>query len=183
MNPLCCSRRDLLGRLGGGIANVAFLDLLNRSGLAAAKSPLAAKPQHFPAKAKAVISIFCYGGVSQVDTFDPKPELLKRQGEQMTGVGNVVASMGTPGGIMPSPWKFQKHGQCGMDISELFPHLADQADDRNAIDECTEITGDIGRATGIKRLASHFDHGHRRLWRDAANFAPDKFIEHQVTND
>ena len=52
-----------------------------------AKSPLAAKPQHFPAKAKNVISIFCYGGVSQVDTFDPKPELLKRQGEKMTGVG------------------------------------------------------------------------------------------------
>src|SRR5215472_1540423 len=129
MNTLCCSRRDLLGRLGGGIANVAFLDLLNRSGLAAAKSPLAAKPQHFPAKAKAIISIFCYGGVSQVDTFDPKPELLKRQGEQITGVGSVVASMGTPGGIMPSPWKFQKHGQCGMEISELFPHLAQHADD------------------------------------------------------
>jgi len=119
-----------LGRLGGGIANLAFLDLLGRGGLAApAKSPLAPRPQHFPAKAKAVISIFCYGGVSQVDTFDPKPELMKRQGETMTGVGNVVASMGTPGGIMPSPWKFQKHGQCGMEISELFPHLSAHADD------------------------------------------------------
>jgi hypothetical protein len=119
-----------LGRLGGGIANLAFLDLLGRGGLATpAKSPLAPRPQHFPAKAKAVISIFCYGGVSQVDTFDPKPELMKRQGETMTGVGNVVASMGTPGGIMPSPWKFQKHGQCGMEISELFPHLSAHADD------------------------------------------------------
>src|SRR5436190_1183660 len=129
MNSLCCSRRDLLGRLGGGLANIALLDLLNRSGLAAAKSPLAPKPQHFPAKAKAVISIFCYGGVSQVDTFDPKPELLKRQGEKMTGVGNVVATMGTPGGLMPSPWQFKKYGQCGMDISELFPHLSAHADD------------------------------------------------------
>ncbi|HKA00708.1 MAG TPA: DUF1501 domain-containing protein [Candidatus Solibacter sp.] len=119
-----------MGRLGGGIANLAFLDLLSRGGQAApAKSPLAPRPQHFPAKAKAVISIFCYGGVSQVDTFDPKPELMKRQGETMTGVGNVVASMGTPGGIMPSPWKFQKHGQCGMEISELFPHLSAHADD------------------------------------------------------
>ena len=146
MNPLCCSRRDLLGRLGGGIANLAFLDLLNRSGLAAAKSPLAAKPQHFPAKAKAIISIFCYGGVSQVDTFDPKPELLKRQGEQMTGVGNVVASMGTPGGIMPSPWKFQKHGQCGMEISELFPHLAGQADDLALIRSMTALSPAHGPA-------------------------------------
>src|SRR5215471_16544202 len=129
MNPLCCSRRDLLRRLGGGIGSVAFLDLLSRSGLAATKSPLAPRPQHFPAKAKAVISIFCYGGVSQVDTFDPKPELMKRQGEKMTGVGNVVATMGTPGGVMPSPWRFRKHGQCGMEISELFPHLSAHADD------------------------------------------------------
>lgn len=130
MNRLCCSRRDLLGRLGGGIASVAFADLLSRNGLTAAtKSPLAPKPQHFPAKAKAVISIFCYGGVSQVDTFDPKPELMKRQGETMTGVGNVVASMGTPGGIMPSPWSFKKYGQCGMEISDLFPHLSQHADD------------------------------------------------------
>ena len=131
MNPLCCSRRDLLGRLGGGIAGVAFADLLARNGLAAStsSSPLAPKAPHFPAKCKAVISIFCYGGVSQVDTFDPKPELLKRQGEKMTGVGEVRATMGTPGGLMPSPWTFKKYGQCGMDISELFPHVAQHADD------------------------------------------------------
>src|SRR5262245_63514662 len=134
MNQHFCSRRELLQRLGGGIAGVAFADLLNHEGLLAqtlaqSKSPLAPKPQHFPAKAKAVISIFCYGGVSQVDTFDPKPLLLKRQGETMTGVGEVRATMGTPGGLMPSPWKFQKHGECGMDISELFPHMAEHADD------------------------------------------------------
>lgn len=126
---LCCSRRELLGRLGGGIASVAFADLFGRNAQAATKSPLAPKPQHFPAKAKAVISIFNYGGVSQVDTFDPKPELLKRQGEKMTGVGDVVASMGTPGGLMPSPWSFKKYGQSGIEISELYPHLAGQADD------------------------------------------------------
>ena len=82
MNSLYLSRRELLTSLGGGIAGVAFADLLSRNGLLAdTKSPLAPRPPHFPAKAKAVISIFCYGGVSQVDTFDPKPELLKRQGE------------------------------------------------------------------------------------------------------
>ena len=108
------SRRDLLTKLGGGIAGVAFADLLNKEGLLAAtpadqspQSPLSAKRQHFPAKAKAVISIFCYGGASQVDTFDPKPLLLKRQGEAMTGVGEIQTVMGTPGGLMPSPWQFK----------------------------------------------------------------------------
>src|SRR3954464_1428413 len=131
MKNFCCSRREMLNRLGGGIGSVALLDLMSRKGLFAAsdKNPLAPKTQMLPAKAKAVISIFCYGGVSQVDTFDPKPELLKRQGEKMTGVGNVVATMGTPGGLMPSPWSFKKHGQCGMEISELFPNIAEHADD------------------------------------------------------
>ncbi|HEY8459187.1 MAG TPA: DUF1501 domain-containing protein [Blastocatellia bacterium] len=130
MNSLCCSRRELLSRLGGGVAGVAFADMLNRNGLLAqSRSPLAPKPPQLPAKAKAVISIFCYGGVSHVDAFDPKPLLLKRQGEQMTGVGEVRPTMGTPGGLMPSPWKFRKHGHCGMEISELFPHVAEHADD------------------------------------------------------
>src|SRR5215510_15253173 len=128
MKSLYFSRRELLHQLGGGIAGVAFADLLNRGGLLAdTKSPLAPKPQHFPAKAKAVISIFCYGGVSQVDTFDPKPELLKRQGETMTGVGEVRTVMGTPGGLMPSPWQFKKRGQCGLDISQFFPHISGHA--------------------------------------------------------
>jgi len=132
MKNFCCSRREMLNRLGGGFGGLALLDLMNRNGLLAAereKNPLASRPQMTPAKAKAVISIFCYGGVSQVDTFDPKPELLKRQGEKMIGVGDVVATMGTPGGLMPSPWKFKKHGQCGMEISELFPNIAGHADD------------------------------------------------------
>jgi hypothetical protein len=147
MNERCCcsratelllSRRELIHRLGGGIAGLAFTDLLARNGLlasgleaqeGAAKNPLAPRAQHFPAKAKAVISIFCYGGVSQVDTFDPKPDLLKYQGETMQGVGEVRTVMGTPGGLMPSPWSFKKHGQCGMDVSELFPHVAQHVDD------------------------------------------------------
>ena len=123
------SRRELLHTLGGGIGSLAFADLLTKQGLAATKSPLSPKMPHLPAKAKAVISIFCYGGVSQVDTFDPKPELLKRQGEAMAGVGPVVTVMGNPGGLMPSPFRFKKHGQCGMDISELFPNVAEHADD------------------------------------------------------
>src|SRR5262249_30195859 len=124
------SRRDLLWRAGAGIAGVALIDLMARQGLLAlpAASSLAPRPPHFPAKAKAVISIFCYGGVSHVDTFDPKPELLRRQGEAMTGKGDVVVSQGHPGGLMPSPWSFRRYSQCRMDVSELFPHVAQHAD-------------------------------------------------------
>ncbi len=133
-NDLLVTRRDLLTRLGGGIASLAFADLLGRSGLltdvsAQQLGPLAPKPQMIPAKAKAVISIFCYGGVSQVDTFDPKPALLKYQGDTMKDVGEVRATMGTPGGLMPSFWNFKKHGQSGIEVSELFPHVAQHVDD------------------------------------------------------
>src|SRR5262249_3641476 len=130
MNSRFCSRRDLLRTAGGGIASIAMTDLMARQGLLAASLPstLAPREPHFPTKAKAVISIFCYGGVSQVDTFDPKPELLRRQGEAMTGKGEVVVSQGNPGGLMPSPWSFKKYGQCGMDVSELYPHTAQLVD-------------------------------------------------------
>ena len=91
------SRREMLSATGGGIASLAFGHLLSGAEVNPA-SPLSARPPHFPGKAKAVISIFCYGGVSHVDTFDPKPELLSRQGEALTGKGDVVVSQGHPAG-------------------------------------------------------------------------------------
>jgi hypothetical protein len=143
------SRRQLLSRLGGGIAGVALQDLLVRQGLAATASPdspLAPKPPHFAPKAKAVISIFCYGGVSQMDTFDPKPELLRRQGEAMTGVGDFEVSQGHPGGLMPSPWAFKKYGQSGIEVSEIFPHVAGHADDLAVIRSMYCASNDHGPA-------------------------------------
>ena len=119
------SRRELLNRCGGGIGGLALADMLN----GASVNPMTPKLPHFAAKAKAVISIFCYGGVSQVDTFDPKPELRRRAGEAMSGKGSVVVSQGHPGGLLPSPWEFKKYGQCGMDVSSLFPHVGGMADD------------------------------------------------------
>lgn len=121
------SRRDLLRTAGGGIAGLALADLLRAEGLQRV-SPLAVQAPHFAAKAKAVISIFCYGGVSHVDTFDPKPELLKRQGETIPGK-TIQVSQGTPGGLMPSSWEFKKHGKSGMEVSSLFPHVATKVDE------------------------------------------------------
>jgi len=147
MTPRFLSRRELLGSLGGGVASVAFTDLLARQNLlAAARSPLAPRQPHFPGRAKAVISVFCYGGVSHMDTFDPKPELLRRQGEALTGVGDVVVSQGTPGGLMPSLWPFQKHGQCGREVSSLFPHVARYVDDLAVIRSMYCLSNDHGPA-------------------------------------
>jgi Protein of unknown function (DUF1501) len=140
------TRRELLQKLGGGVASLAFADLLAHEGLLAAPGPKHQLGTHFPAKAKYCISIFCYGGPSQIDIFDPKPELLKRQGEAMTGVGDYVVSQGTPGGLMPSPWQFKKYGQCGMDVSDLFPHVAQHADDIALIRSMYAISNDHGPA-------------------------------------
>ena len=133
------SRRQLLQVAGGGIAGLAFADMLRAD---QSTSPLAPHAPQFPAKAKAVISIFCYGGVSHVDTFDPKPELFKRQGEAMTGKGQVVVSQGNPGGLMPSPWQFQKHGQSGIEVSDLFPHVAKKVDELALIRSMHSISND-----------------------------------------
>ena len=126
---------------------MALAELMARENLlGAANNPLAPKLPHFPARAKAVISIFCYGGVSHVDTFDPKPELLRRQGETMAGVGDVVASQGFPGGLLPSPWTFKKYGECGMDVSSLFPHVAEHVDDIAFIRSMHTASNDHGPA-------------------------------------
>ena len=88
----------------------------------------AAIPPHFPAKAKSVILCYMSGGVSHVDSFDPKPLLKEMAGKPMPMP--VKATMfNNVGTIMPSPWAFQSRGQSGMPVSELFPHIAQLADD------------------------------------------------------
>jgi hypothetical protein len=135
------SRRDFLFRAGGGISGVALAYLLNQDGLLAASSgnacdatpvganPFAAKSPQFKPRARAIISLFMTGGVSQVDTFDPKPALLKYAGQPLTGKGDVVVRQGNPGPLMPSPFTFKKYGQSGMDVSELFPNVAQHVDE------------------------------------------------------
>ena len=80
-------------------------------------------------RAKSVISLFMSGGVSHLDTFDPKPALQKYAGQPLTGKGEVVVRQGNPGPLRPSPFQFRKYGQCGMDVSELFPMIARHVDE------------------------------------------------------
>ena len=131
------SRRDLLWKAGGGMGGLALSNILS----GASVSPLAPKPGHFPAKAKSIISIFCYGGVSHMDTFDPKPMLKKRAGETIPGK-TIIPSQGTPGGLMPALWDFKKYGQSGMDVSDLFPNVAKHVDDIAFIRSMQTISND-----------------------------------------
>mgnify|MGYP000890745636 CR=1 FL=1 len=127
------SRRRFLFDTCGGISGLGLAWLLNQDGLLAsdcvASTAAAVKKPHFEPRAKSVISLFMSGGVSHVDTFDPKPALNKYAGQPLTGKGDVVVRQGHPGPLMPSPFRFKKYGQGGIDISEIFPHVATHADE------------------------------------------------------
>lgn len=120
-------RRDFLWKLGGGLGGIALAAMMNEADAAA--NPLASKATHHPAKAKAVIQIFCPGGLSHVDTWDYKPELAKRQGSPFDPDGKLQFFASKPGNCQASYWPFRQHGQCGRWISDLFPKLAQHVDD------------------------------------------------------
>ena len=138
-------RRDFLFRAGEGISGIALAHMLQQDGLLAAEyacdtqgieSPTAPRDAHFRPKAKAVISLFMSGGVSHVDTFDYKPMLEKHHGKPLTGKGRVRVRQGFPGPLMKSPFKFERHGQSGKLVSELFPHVGSMVDDLAFIHSC-----------------------------------------------
>lgn len=124
------TRRDWLARSGAGLGLLGIAGLLGDQGLLSAspatQNPLAARPPHFPARAKHVIHIYLNGGPSQLDTFDPKPLLKHYEGRALPG-GNLTTERPT-GAALPSPFRFHKHGQSGLEISEIFPHTARHAD-------------------------------------------------------
>jgi hypothetical protein len=137
-NPTPCgqSRRSFLWEMGGGFASLALVDLLGRDGFfsapahaaesAAAPTP---RPTHFPAKAKHCIFLFMNGAPSQIDTFDPKPALDKHHGQPYHGKLKVGSNNRPVGYLMRSPFRFDRHGKSGLEISELFPHTAKHADE------------------------------------------------------
>jgi Protein of unknown function (DUF1501) len=114
-----------------GFGALALQSLLERDGLAKAINPLAPKPQHFPAKAKSVIFLFMVGAPSHIDTFDPKPQLKKFEGQKLPESFGKVTSQFTDGStpILACPWNFKQYGQSGLPVSELFPHIARCVDD------------------------------------------------------
>ena len=141
-NPL--SRRDLFRRAGHGAGLLALAGLLDESRLlvpramaAPSVDPLAPRPPQLKTRAKSVIWLFMNGGPSQVDTWDYKPELIRRHGEELPGfdkkTGFFTESVGP---LMKSPFAWAQHGQSGTWVSDLFPHLSRQVDKMAFLHSC-----------------------------------------------
>jgi hypothetical protein len=132
------SRREFLARSGMGMAGLGLAGVLNQAGMLASApvtdapgspslNPLTPRPPQFPAKAKHVIHLFMNGGPSHIDTFDPKPLLQKYAGKPLP-TGNLPTERRT-GAAFPSPFKFQRYGKSGIEVSELFQQTAGSIDD------------------------------------------------------
>ena len=126
------TRRDALCKIGHGFGMLAFASLVGESLVRAGAvegqaGGLEVRARDHAARAKRVIFLFMNGGLSQVDSFDPKPALDKYHGQPLPG-GSIATERKT-GALMRSPFQFKKYGQCGMDVSELFPHVGAMADD------------------------------------------------------
>src|SRR5258705_6774395 len=115
------TRRQMLQRTGAGFGSLALTALLADEACAA--NPLAAQSPHFRPRAKRVIFLFMPGGPSQVDTFDPKPRLTQDNGKP-----SPKLYLGQKRNLLASPWKFQKHGKSGLEVSDLFPHVGSCVD-------------------------------------------------------
>jgi hypothetical protein len=145
MNPLhpLLNRRRFLSDAGTGLGAIALTAMLGRQGLLGSNvsgkealrpeidpgRPYAPRKPHFAPKAKNVLVIFCSGACSQLDTFDYKPELIRRHGQPMPGVDKLITFQGEQGALTKSPWEFRPRGQSGKMISDLVPHLGALADD------------------------------------------------------
>ncbi len=121
------TRRDMLRASACGFGNVMLAALAAESAMADASSPLAPRVPHLPPRAKRIIFLFMWGGPSHVDLFDPKPRLATESGKPLAGssVGVERKQLGT---VLGSPFRFQQHGQSGVWMSELLPHLSRHAD-------------------------------------------------------
>ncbi|MBM3981287.1 MAG: DUF1501 domain-containing protein [Planctomycetes bacterium] len=134
MTTLSLTRRALLNSVPGGISAAALALLLRAEG--APFTDLKPRKPHHPAKAKAVIHLFQNGGPSQMDLFDPKPELDKHHGKSYADkLAGEIEFVQHAGAIMRSPFKFAKHGKCGADVSDALPHFA------KVVDEVTFLRG------------------------------------------
>ncbi|MDA0197001.1 MAG: DUF1501 domain-containing protein [Bacteroidetes bacterium] len=142
------SRRDFLWHYGGGLGGLALAHLMgcDLKTIPTGLSQKPVMPHHLP-KAKRVIQLFMSGAASQVDTFDYKPELIKRAGQQFDPGGKVELFQSAPGVVMPSPWEWKQYGQSGKWVSSLVPHLARCVDDIAFLPAMTATSNIHGPAT------------------------------------
>ena len=125
------NRRDMFSRVGTGLTGIALSSLLADEANASSKTAKNAPFQgpHFQPKATAVIQLFQHGGPSHMDLLDPKPMLNKHNGEPMPAEFKELVKISRHGGLMGTPFKFHRHGESGVEFSNILPHTAQCADD------------------------------------------------------
>ncbi|MDQ6663747.1 MAG: DUF1501 domain-containing protein, partial [Acidobacteriota bacterium] len=151
------TRRELLLRSGAGFGAAALSSLLE----GAEFNPLAPKLPPAPAKAKSVIYLFMHGGVSHVDTFDPKPELTRRTGQPLsTELAKTIKTSfihdPTKAILRGSPWEFKPGGKCGTPVSDLYPNLRERMDDIAVVRGCYGDAFDHAPAIYLRTTGSQF---------------------------
>jgi hypothetical protein len=156
------NRRGFLSEAATGLSSIALLDLLAADRLLAGQpqidpaQPFAARPSHYAAKAKNVLVIFCAGAVSQLETWDYKPELIKLDGQPLKG-GPAVTFQGPAGDLARPQYKFRQHGQTGKWVSDLIPHLAELTDDIAFIHSLTSTSNTHGPAENFLSTGTQLD--------------------------
>lgn len=156
-------RRSFLGQSGTALGSIALANLLGRDGLLAVQSPVidparpfAPRPAHFPAKAKNVVMIFCAGAVSQLETWDYKPELIKRHDQPLAG-GPAVTFQGPAGNLARPQYEFRPRGQTGKWVSDMIPYLAGLTDEIAFIHSLTSNSNTHGPAENFLSTGNVLD--------------------------
>ena len=154
MDEHVVSRRELFQHAAGGFASIALAGILaEQAPTQEPADPLAPRPAHFAPRAKRVIFLYMTGGVSHVDTFDPKPQLFARHGQTIT-VDNWQGRLGTFRRFLKRPdWAFRRSGQSGIEVSDLFPHVREVIDEICVIrslesNHTNHYEGTLGMHTG-----------------------------------
>lgn len=160
------SRRRFLAGSAGGLSAIAMASLLAERATAETipgppqidpTHPYAPRPPHFPAKATRVIEIFCSGALSHVDTFDFKPELVRRDGQPLPGNDNLVSFQGPNGNLTRPLWEFRPRGQSGKMVSDLVPHIGSMADEICFFHSLTNKSNTHGPAENVMNTGFAFD--------------------------
>jgi len=151
---LLLDRRQFLTNTGTGLDSIALAQMLSAEGLMANEEPFrptinpgrphAARQPELHGAAKNIIVIFCSGACSQIDTFDYKPELLRRHGDPMPGGNDIITFQGEQGNLTRSPYRFRRRGESGKMISELVDHIGELADDLCFLHAMTSKTNTHG---------------------------------------
>lgn len=156
------NRRGFLSGSATALGSIALLDLLSGDRLLADQpqinpaQPFAARSPHYPAKAKNVVVIFCAGAVSQLETWDYKPELIKFDGQPLKD-GPAVTFQGPAGNLARPQYKFRQRGQTGKWVSDMIPHLAELTDDIAFIHSLTSTSNTHGPAENFLSTGTQLD--------------------------